>query len=175
MFLEPFCAELLSSSRKLSKNIKIKIYRTVILLFFGMGVKLGLSYWGRNIGWGCSRIRCWKRNLGLRGARQQMNGEDYITSNLMICAPHNNIILVIKQRIIRWARNVARIGDRRGANRVLMGISKGKRPLGRPRIWWEDKMYLEEVGRGDMDWMDLAQGRDMRRNLVNAVMNLRVP
>jgi len=50
MFLEPFCAELLSSSRKLTKNIKIKIYRIVILLFFGMGVKLGLSYWGRNIG-----------------------------------------------------------------------------------------------------------------------------
>ena len=36
-------------------------------------------------------------------------------------------------------------------------------------------MYLEEVGRGDMDWMDLAQDRDRRRNLVKAVINLRVP
>ena len=59
-----------------------------------------------------------------------MNGEDYITSNLMICAPHNNIILVIKQRIIRWARNVARIGDRRGAYKALVGRPEGKRQLG---------------------------------------------
>ena len=32
VFLEPFVAELLSSHPKLTKNIKIKFYRTVILL-----------------------------------------------------------------------------------------------------------------------------------------------
>jgi hypothetical protein len=61
--------------------------------------------------------------------------------------------------------------------RVLVGKPVGKRPLGRPRIRWEDniKMYLHEVGCGDMDWIELAQDRDMWRALVNAVMKLRVP
>jgi hypothetical protein len=40
------------------------------------------------------------------------------------------------------------MGERRGLYRVLVGKPGGKRPLGRPRLRWEDniKMYLEEVG-----------------------------
>jgi hypothetical protein len=36
-------------------------------------------------------------------------------------------------------------------------------------------MDLREIGWGGMDWIDLAQGRDQCRALVNTVMNLRVP
>jgi len=55
--------------------------------------------------------------------------------------------------------------------------TEGKRPLGRPRCRWEDniKMDLQEVGCGVMDWIELAQGTDRWRALVNVVMNLRVP
>jgi len=52
------------------------------------------------------------------------------------CSP--DIIGVIKSNSIRWARHVARVGDRRGAYRVLVGRPEGKRPLGRPRSKWED-------------------------------------
>jgi hypothetical protein len=52
------------------------------------------------------------------------------------------------------------MGEGRGVHRVLVEKPEGKRPLGRPRRRWEDniKMYLQEVGGGCGDWMELAQG-----------------
>ena len=69
------------------------------------------------------------------------------------------------------------MGKRGGIYWVLVGKPEGKRPLGRPRRRWEDtiKMDLQEVGCGNMDWIELAQDRDNWRALVNGVMNLRVP
>ena len=66
---------------------------------------------------------------------------------------------------------------RRGVYRVLVGKPEGKRPLGRLRRRWVDniRLDLQEVGCGYMDWIGLAQGRDMWRTLVSAVMNVRVP
>ena len=77
----------------------------------------------------------------------------------------------------RWAGYVARMGEERGAYRVLVGKPEGKRPLGRPRSRWVDniRMDLQEVGSGYVDWIGLAQDRDRWRTLVIAVMNLRVP
>jgi len=78
---------------------------------------------------------------------------------------------------MRWAGHVARMGERRCVYRVLMGKPEGKRPLGRPRLRWEDniKMDVQEMGCGAMDWIELAQDRDRCRALVNVVMNLRFP
>ena len=61
--------------------------------------------------------------------------------------------------------------------RVLVRKPEGKRPLGRPRRRWEDniKMYLQGVGGGCGDWMELAQDTDRWRALVSTVMNLRAP
>jgi hypothetical protein len=61
-----------------------------------------------------------------------------------------NIIRVIKSRRLRWAGHVARMGERRGAYRVLVGKPEGWRTLGRPRRRWEDniKIDLREVGWG---------------------------
>ena len=53
----------------------------------------------------------------------------------------------------------ARMEQRRGEYRDLVGKPEGKRPLGRPRRRWEDttKMDLQEMGCGGMDWIELAQ------------------
>ena len=73
-----------------------------------------------------------------------------------------NIVRVIKSRIMRCAGHVARMEERRGVHKVLMGKPEVKRPLGRPRCRWENniKMDLEEMGRGCGDWMELAQDGD---------------
>ena len=69
------------------------------------------------------------------------------------------------------------MGERKGVYRVLVGKPEEKRPLGRPRLRWEDniKMDLQEVGCGSMDWIELAKDRDRRWALVNGVVNLQVP
>jgi hypothetical protein len=69
------------------------------------------------------------------------------------------------------------MGEEKGVYRVLVGNHEGKRPLGRPRSRWKDniKTDLQEVGCGDIDWIELARDRDRWRELMNAVMNFRVP
>jgi hypothetical protein len=78
---------------------------------------------------------------------------------------------------MRWAGNLACTWDRRGVYRVLVGKPEGKRPLGRPRLRWEDNIEtnFQEVGYGGMDWIELSQDKDRWRALVNAVMDLRGP
>jgi len=69
-----------------------------------------------------------------------------------------------------WVRRGGCIGSWWGNRR------KGEH-WGRLRRRWVDniRMDLQEVGCGYMDWIGLAQDRDMWRELVSAVMNLRVP
>jgi len=85
----------------------------------------------------------------------------------------SNIVRVIKSKRMRWAGHVARMEERIGVYRVLVGKPEGKRPRRR----WEDNinMDLQELGCGGVDWIDLAQERDRWLALVNAVMNFRVP
>jgi hypothetical protein len=65
----------------------------------------------------------------------------------LYCSP--NVITVIKSRRVRWAVHVARMGDRRGAFRVLVRKLEEKRPVGRPGCRWEDniEMGLQAVRR----------------------------
>jgi hypothetical protein len=57
------------------------------------------------------------------------------------------------------------------------GEFRGKEPLWRPRRRWKYNimMDLQEMGCGDMDWIEVAQDRERWQALVNAVMKLRVP
>ena len=72
---------------------------------------------------------------------------------------------------------MARLEEGRGVYKVLVRKPEGRRPLGRPRRRWEDniKMDIQEVGRGCVDWMELAEDRKRWRALVSTVMNFGVP
>ena len=71
--------------------------------------------------------------------------------NDLYCSP--NIFRMIKSRRIRWKGYVARMGERGGVYRVLVGKPEGKRLLGRPRRRWKDniKMNLQEEVIGGME------------------------
>jgi len=95
--------------------------------------------------------------------------------NVLYSSP--NIFRVIKSRRIKRTGHIARIGEWRGAYRVLVRETEGERLLRRPRRTWEDniKMVLQEEGCGRMDWIELAQDRDRWWALVNVVMKVRAP
>jgi hypothetical protein len=73
---------------------------------------------------------------------QKLHNEEL---NDLYCSP--STVRVIKSRRLRWAGHVARMGERRGVYRVLVGKPEGKRPLRRPRHRWMDniKMNLQDV------------------------------
>jgi hypothetical protein len=114
--------------------------------------------------------------LDLKG-RKMDHGENLLNDELHDLYSSPNIVRVIKSRWMRWAGHVARMGEGRGAYRVLVGRPEGKRPLGRPRSRWEDniKMDIGEIGIDGANWIRLAKDRIQWRAFVNTVMNLRVP
>jgi hypothetical protein len=101
--------------------------------------------------------------------RDEVTGEWRKLHNeeLRILYSSPNIIRQIKSRRMRWAGHVARMGEERSVYRVLMGMLKGKRPLGRPRRKWKDgiRMDLREIGWWSVDWIQLVQGRGRWRLL----------
>jgi hypothetical protein len=69
------------------------------------------------------------------------------------------------------------MGSGRGVYRVLVGRSKGKRPMEKPRRKWEDntKLYLLEIGIDGANWIQLAQDRVQWQDFVNTLMKLQIP
>src|SRR5215475_8752369 len=140
----------LLSSRLLSKNLKIKIYRTIILLV----VLYGCETWSLTLREE-RRLRVFENRVLRRvfgPKRDEVTGEWTKLHNDELNDLYSlpNIVRVVKSRRMRWAGHVARMGEDRGVHRVLVEKPEGKMPLGKTRNRWEDniKMNLQEVGGG---------------------------
>jgi hypothetical protein len=155
----------------LSKNLKVKIYRTVILPV----VLYGCETWSLTLREE-RRLRVLRRVFGPK--RSEVTGEWRKLHNEELSDLYSlpNIVRVVKSRRMRWAGHIARMGEGRGVYRVLVGKPEGKSTLGRPRRRWEDNivMDLQEVGGSCGDWRELAQDRDGWRVIVGTVRYLRV-
>jgi hypothetical protein len=148
------------SSRLISKNLKIRIYKPVILPI----VLYGCETWSFTLREEHS-LRVFENKM-LRKIFGPKSEEDDSWRKLHNDELHSlysspNIVRVIKSRRMRWAGHVARMGEGGGVYRVLVGRPKRKRPLGRPRHRWEDniKMDLREIGIDGANWIRLAQDR----------------
>ncbi|KAJ4433880.1 hypothetical protein ANN_16193, partial [Periplaneta americana] len=172
-----YSVEKLLSSSLLSKNLKVRIYKTVILPVVLYGCETWTLTLREEHGLRVFENKVVRKIFGAK--RDEVTGEWRKLHNAELHALYSSpdIIRNIKSRRLRWAGHVACMGESRNAYRVSVGRPEGKRPLGRPRRRWEDniKMDLREVGYDDRDWINLAQDRDRWRAYVRAAINLRVP
>jgi hypothetical protein len=140
----------LLSSRLLSRNVEVKIYKNIILPL----VLYGCETWSLMLTQE-HRLRVFENRVLRRifgPKRDEVKGEWRKLHNekLHIFYSSPNIIRQIELRRTGLAGHVARMGEIRNVYRVLVGKPEGKRPLGRRRLRWEDgiRLNLGEIGWG---------------------------
>jgi hypothetical protein len=77
----------------------------------------------------------WAKRDGVTGEWRKLHNEKL---NDLYFLP--NIARAVKPKRMRWVGHVARIGEERDVHNLLVGKPEGKRPLGRPRLMWEDNI-----------------------------------
>jgi hypothetical protein len=118
----------------IKKNLKIKIYKTVILPV----VLYGCETWSLILGEE-HRLRVFENRVLRRifGPKREEDGSwRKLHNDELHSLSSPNIVRVIKSRRMRWAGHVARMREGRDVYRVLVGRPEGKRPLGRPTRRW---------------------------------------
>jgi hypothetical protein len=162
------------SSRLISKNLKIKIYKTVILPV----VLYGCETWPLTLREE-HRLRVFENSvLKIFGSKMEEDGSwRKLNEELHGLYSSSNIVRLIKSRRMRWSGHAACMGEGRGVYSVLVGSPEGKRPLERPRHRWEESIKIDfrEIGIDGANWIRLAQYRVQWRAFVNTIMNLQVP
>jgi hypothetical protein len=140
----------LLSTRLVSKNVKIRIYKTIILPVVLYRCETWSLILREEHRLRVFEKRVLRRIFGPRrdemaGGWNELHNEEF---HDLYSSP--SIIRMIKLRRMKWTRHVARMGEKRNTYMLLVGKPEGKRPLGRPRRRWVDniRMDLGEVGWG---------------------------
>jgi hypothetical protein len=139
------------SSHLLFRNVKVKIYKTIIL----PAVLYGCETWFLTLREE-HRLRVFKNRVLRRISGPKRDDVIVEWRKLHNEGLHNlysspDIIRQIKSSRMRWVGNVARLEEEKKAYRVLVRKPEGKRPLGVPSHRWEDeiRMDLRKIGCGE--------------------------
>jgi hypothetical protein len=129
-----YSVQTLLSSRLPSKNLKIKIYRTIILPV----VLYECETWSLTLRKE-HRLKVFEKRVLRRvfgPKRDEVSGEWRKVHNEELNDLYSlpNIVRVVKSRRMKWAGHVARMGEDRVVHRVLVGKPEGKSPLGKPNL-----------------------------------------
>ena len=151
-----YSVETLLSSRLHSINLKIKIYKTIILPV----VLYGCETWSLTLREECRLMVFENRTLRLHNEELHSLYRSF------------NIVRAIKSRRLRWAGHIGRMEDVRSVFKIWTGKAAGKRPLGRPRRRSKDNIRMDhkEIGISLGNWVDLAQESYYWRALVNVAV-----
>jgi hypothetical protein len=128
----------LLSSRLLSRNVKIRIYKTIILPMVLYECETRLRVFENRV----LRRTVRPKMVEVTGSWKKLHNEE-----LLSLRSSPSVIWMIKSRRMRWAGHATWIGEKRNAYRILVGKPEEKRPLGRPKRKWVDniKMDLTEI------------------------------
>jgi hypothetical protein len=155
----------------LLKNLKIRIYKTIILPV----VLYGCETWSLTLREE-HRLQVFENRVLRRifgPKRDEVTGEwrKLHTKSFMICTFRQG-----EGEEDGMGRACSTNWDKRNVYRLLVEKPEGRRPLERPRHSWLDniRMVLVDMGSGDVDWIGLAQDRCRWRAVVNSVLNLRI-
>jgi hypothetical protein len=178
----------LMSSPRLSRNIIVRIYETIILPV----VLHGCETWSLILKEE-HRLRVIENTVLRRIFGPKMeNGRNCITRNFIICTPchikknsmafspqanYTDLAIYNFNNQVNEIRRAGHEGQKRNAHQIFVENPEEKRPLGRHRRKWEDniKMYLRELGWCVTDCINLAREGDQWRTFVNIITNIRVP
>jgi hypothetical protein len=134
------------SSSLISKELEIKIYRTVILPVVLYGCKTWPLTVREEYRLRVSENKVLRKIFAFKRERYGSWRKLHNEFHGLYSSP--NIVGVIKSSRIKWAGHVACMEEGRGVYRVLVGRPEGKRPLGITSHRWEDniKMDLKDIG-----------------------------
>jgi hypothetical protein len=123
------------SSRLLSKNVNVRIYKTII----SRVVLCGCETWSLTVREE-HKLKMFENRVlrifgpkseGMMGGWRKLHNEEL---HNLYSSP--SIVRIIKSKSIRWVRHLARMEEKRNVYRLLVGKPEGKRPLGRSRCRW---------------------------------------
>jgi hypothetical protein len=159
-------------SRVLSMHAKLRIYNAVIRPI----VTYGCDTWNLTVR-SQKRLlvfenKVLRRILGPK--RDPLTGRLRMRSNDEVRRLTRQPLItgVIKSRRLQWAGHVARAPPTRYIRQVLDGRPTSPRPLGRPRLRWEDNVSRDAGRLGVPDWRESCQDRTAWRNICDAAVGL---